>query len=58
VTDELDDDAGYLETAFGIVALPWRALGLTDPDDRLTPLGVWVLPRALARAWHGDFDAP
>ncbi len=57
--DELDDeDAEYLETAFGILALPWHLLGLTDADDRLTELGEWILPRALARAWSGDFDAP
>jgi hypothetical protein len=51
-----EDDAYHIETAFGIVALPWHVLGLTDPDHRLTPVGEWVLPRALARAWRGDFD--
>jgi hypothetical protein len=55
--DDFDeDDAYHIETAFGIVALPWHVLGLTDSDDRLTPVGEWVLPRALARAWRGDFD--
>jgi hypothetical protein len=54
---ELDlDDESHLETAFWIVSLPWHVLGLTDPDQRLTPLGAWLLPRALARAWGGDFD--
>ncbi|MGH2914778.1 MAG: hypothetical protein ACRDMX_07305 [Solirubrobacteraceae bacterium] len=54
---ELDvDDESQLETAFWIVALPWEVLGLTDRDQRLTQLGEWVLPRALARAWSGDFD--
>ena len=54
---ELDlDDESHLETAFWIVALPWQVLGLTDRDQRLTALGAWVLPRALARAWGGDFD--
>jgi hypothetical protein len=57
--DELeDDDASFLETAFWIVALPWRALGLIDGDHRLTPVGGWILPRALARAWNGEFDQP
>jgi hypothetical protein len=50
------DDESHLEAAFWIVSLPWHVLGLTDPDQRLTPLGVWLLPRALARAWGGDFD--
>ena len=31
---------------------------IEDADDRLTPPGGWVLPRVLARAWHGDFDQP
>ncbi len=50
------DEVTHLETAFWIVAGPWAALGLTDRDQRLTPLGSWLLPRALARAWDGDFD--
>jgi len=45
---DLADDA-YAETAFWILALPWHVLGLTDRDQRLTPLGAWILPRALAR---------
>jgi hypothetical protein len=57
--DESDpdlDDESHLETAFWIVALPWQVLGLIDRDQRLTALGEWVLPRALARACGGDFD--
>lgn len=50
------DDTTSLQTAFSIVALPWLALGIVDSDDRLTALGEWILPRALARAWNGDFD--
>lgn len=37
----------------------WRALGVVGPDDRLTPLGHWGLPEALAEAWsptEGDPD--
>lgn len=51
------DDEAYLETAFWTLALPWHVLGLTDRDQRLTALGAWILPRALARAWGSDFDA-
>lgn len=53
---DLDDEA-HLETAFWILALPWYVLGLTDQDQRLTAVGAWILPRALARAWGSDFDA-
>lgn len=50
------DEESHLEAAFWIVALPWHALGLIDRDQRLTPIGAWILPRALARAWGGSFD--
>jgi hypothetical protein len=54
---EIDiDDELALTAAFSIISLPWHLLGLTDRDERLTPLGAWVLPRALARAWQGHFD--
>jgi hypothetical protein len=50
------DEEAHLETAFWILELPWHALGVTDRDQRLTELGAWILPRALARAWGSDFD--
>jgi hypothetical protein len=50
------DDESQLLTAFWILALPWHVLGVTDRDQRLTGLGAWILPRALARAWGSDFD--
>lgn len=50
------DDQSHLRAAFWIVAPPWEVLGITDRDQRLTDLGEWVLPRALARAWGGDFE--
>jgi hypothetical protein len=50
------DDESHLDAAFWIVAVPWQLLGIIDPDQRLTELGRWVLPRALARAWNGEFD--
>jgi hypothetical protein len=54
---EIDiDDESALDAAFWMIVVPWHLLGLTDRDERLTPLGAWVLPRALARAWQGDFD--
>ena len=50
------DDITALEAAFSIVALQWVLLGIVDAEGRLTALGAWILPRALARAWSGDFD--
>jgi hypothetical protein len=29
----------------------WRHSGVVDADLRLTALGAWLLPRALAFAW-------
>lgn len=51
------DDDQVVEAAFHLLSLPWTCLGLVDEDELLTPLGVWALPRALARAWDVDFDA-
>jgi hypothetical protein len=52
-----DDDFAFLEAAFSVLAVPWRVLGMVDREERLTVLGVWALPRSLARAWGSDFDA-
>lgn len=30
----------------------WRALGAIDSEARVTELGAWGIPRALARAWQ------
>jgi hypothetical protein len=30
---------------------------MIDREERLTDLGVWTLPRSLARAWDSDSDA-
>jgi hypothetical protein len=51
------DERNHLEAAFSIVWLAWTAAGCVDRDDRLTAVGEWALPRALARAWGIDFDA-
>ena len=47
----------HLQTAFWILVLPWHVFGVTDREQRLTALGAWILPRALARAWGSDFAA-
>jgi hypothetical protein len=52
---DLEDD-DLTDAGFAIVTTAWLALGLLDRDDRLTAVGSWVLPRALARAWGSDFD--
>ena len=51
------DDADLVALAFEVVLPTWEAVGAVDADRRLTALGVWGLPRALARAWDGDLDA-
>jgi Plasmid pRiA4b ORF-3-like protein len=51
------DDADLVELAFEVVLPTWEAVGAVDADRRLTALGAWGLPRALARAWDGDLDA-
>jgi hypothetical protein len=34
----------------------WRALGVIDDEDRLTPLGVWGVPLSLLDAWEAPPD--
>jgi hypothetical protein len=51
------DDADLVELAFEVVLPTWEAVGAVDADRRLTALGAWGLPGALARAWGGDLDA-
>ena len=51
------DDADLVELAFEVVVPTWEAVGAVDADRRLTALGAWGLPRALARAWGGDLNA-
>jgi hypothetical protein len=58
IEGELDpDDADVIESGFDLVVPVWQAVGAIGTDDRLTELGRWGLPRALAWAWGGDFDA-
>jgi hypothetical protein len=51
------DDAELVELAFEMVLPTWETVGAVDADRRLTALGAWGLPRALARAWGGDLNA-
>jgi hypothetical protein len=52
------DDADLVELAFEVVLPTWEAIGAVDVDRRLTDLGAWGLPRALARAWGSDLHDP
>jgi len=57
VEGDVDPEEAFLVEGGFELALPsWEAAGAIDADHRLTPLGRWGLPRALAWAWNGDFD--
>jgi hypothetical protein len=49
-----DDES--LRRGFEVALLFWEAIGAVSEQRWLTRLGWWGLPRALARAWNGDFD--
>jgi hypothetical protein len=49
-----DDES--LCRGFEAALLLWEAIGAVSEQRWLTRLGWWGLPRALARAWNGDFD--
>jgi hypothetical protein len=49
-----DDES--LCRGFEAALLSWEAMGAVSEQRWLTRLGVWGLPRALARAWNGEFD--
>ncbi|QBI19013.1 hypothetical protein ER308_05280 [Egibacter rhizosphaerae] len=52
---ELDeDDEAVLRRGLAIVSELLAHLGALDASHRLTALGRWGLPRALARAWVGE----
>lgn len=51
------DEAWIKEGAFQGVLPLWQTVGIIDEEWRLTRLGVWALPRSLARAWGGDLDS-
>lgn len=50
-------DDQSLWQAFEAALVLWEAIGAVSDQRWLTVLGWWGLPRALARAWNGDFDA-
>jgi hypothetical protein len=49
-------DEESLGRGFESALLCWEAIGAVSEQRWLTRLGWWGLPRALARAWNGDFD--
>jgi len=49
-----DDES--LCRGFEAALLCWETIGAVSEQRWLTRLGWWGLPRALARAWNGDFD--
>lgn len=53
--DPESDDGWIKEGAFVRALSFWEDFGMLD-GGRVTQVGRWVLPRALARAWEGDFD--
>jgi hypothetical protein len=58
VEGDVDPEEAFLvEGSLELVLPAWEAAGAIDENRRLTPLGRWGLPRALAWAWKGDFDA-
>lgn len=58
IDGEIDeDDESVVEYAFELLLPVWEAAGAVDSDRRLTALGRWGLPRAVAKAWNGEFDA-
>lgn len=50
------EEVSLVEGPFDTVLYSWEAAGVVDGDRRLTELGCWLLPRALAWAWNADFD--
>jgi hypothetical protein len=44
-------DAPAVASAFDCTLDAWRVTGALDADDRLSALGVWLLPRALTTTW-------
>lgn len=51
------DDEVLIRTSFELVLPAWEAAGAVDSARRLTALGRWGPPRALAWAWDYDFDS-
>ncbi|HUP73648.1 MAG TPA: hypothetical protein VM282_11470 [Acidimicrobiales bacterium] len=54
--DATPEDREVTREAFGYFVTVWQAMGVVDSASRLTALGQWLLPRAFAARWGGDFD--
>lgn len=50
------DDREAIEFGYELIVPVWEAIGALDEHRRLTALGSWGLPRALAWAWADDLD--
>ena len=50
------DETTLVEMVFELILPAWEAAGAVDQNRRLTLLGRWGLPRALAWAFDHDFD--
>jgi hypothetical protein len=49
-------DRAAIGDALGELVAQWHSQRIVDDAHRLTATGAWMLPRALARHWGGDFD--
>lgn len=54
--DVQPDDRDVVSEALANFVMVWRAIGVLDSASRLTAFGQWLLPRAFASRWGGDFD--
>ena len=50
------DNREIVRDAFEYFVTLWKAIGAVDSASCLTALGQWLLPRAFAQRWGGDFD--
>ncbi|MGH3096817.1 MAG: hypothetical protein ACRDMV_12555 [Streptosporangiales bacterium] len=58
VEGEIDpSDTALMASTLDLIMGAWEAAGAIDPQHRVTDLGTWTLPRALAWAWNTDFDS-
>ncbi|MEO5841134.1 MAG: hypothetical protein ABIQ73_13080 [Acidimicrobiales bacterium] len=55
--DAQPDDRDLIRDALANFVTVWQAIGVVDSASRLTAFGQWLLPRAFASRWGGDFDA-
>ena len=58
IEQEDPDDAWAFESALSVLVPLWQTLGILDDRGRLTTLGRWGLPMALAEVWLPDPAGP